>query len=174
MTVVLIPARWGVLDTTLCKTDCHNITEILLKVALNTITLTPNPSLWLLKQFCHIYIWQLVQLGSTDSPQQVTLSQPSAAKKTRKWGCHTHPLVVLLFCPFLIKWQRTPIETQCLCSPKVSILWFLDWWWRWNKMYIFILKQRYYVTEIISFTKIMWPLIRAILFKHTFHSSKAL
>jgi hypothetical protein len=44
----------------------------------------------------------------------------------------------------------------------------------WNKMYIFILKQRYYVTEIISFTKIMWPLIRAILFKHTFHSSKAL
>lgn len=27
---------------------------------------------------------QLVQLGSTDSPQQVTLSQPSAAKKTRK------------------------------------------------------------------------------------------
>jgi len=41
-------------------------------------------------------------------------------------------------------------------------------------MYIFVLKQRYYVTEIISFMKIMWPLIRAILFKHTFYSSKAL
>jgi hypothetical protein len=26
------------------KTDCHDITEILLKVALNTITLTPNPN----------------------------------------------------------------------------------------------------------------------------------
>jgi len=59
---VRIPLRWGVLDTTLCdqvcqwlvtclwfspytlvsstnKTDCHYITEILLKVALNTITL---------------------------------------------------------------------------------------------------------------------------------------
>ena len=55
------PFRRGVLDTTLCdkvcqwhargrwvssinKTDCHDITEILLKVALNTInrTLTPN------------------------------------------------------------------------------------------------------------------------------------
>ena len=27
------------------KTDCHNITEILLKVALNTITLTPTSPL---------------------------------------------------------------------------------------------------------------------------------
>jgi len=25
------------------KTDCHDISEILLNVALNTITLTPNP-----------------------------------------------------------------------------------------------------------------------------------
>ena len=50
---VRIPFRWGVLDTTLCdelgtavsstnKTDRHDITEILLKVALNTITLTPT------------------------------------------------------------------------------------------------------------------------------------
>ena len=61
--VVWIPLRRGVLDTTLCdkvcqwlvadrwfspgtwvsstnKADCHDITEILLKVALNTITLT--------------------------------------------------------------------------------------------------------------------------------------
>jgi hypothetical protein len=60
---VRILLRWGELDTTLCdkacqwlvaglwfslgtpifstnKTDCHDITEILLKVALNTITLT--------------------------------------------------------------------------------------------------------------------------------------
>jgi hypothetical protein len=57
------PAQVGVLETTLCdkvcqwlatgqfspgtpvsstnKADCHDITEILLKVALNTITLTP-------------------------------------------------------------------------------------------------------------------------------------
>jgi len=63
---VWIPLRWGVLDTTLCdkvcqrlpaggwfflgtpvssnnKSDGHNVTEILLKVALNTITLTLNP-----------------------------------------------------------------------------------------------------------------------------------
>jgi hypothetical protein len=60
---VRIPLRWGVFDTTLCdkvcqwfatgqqlspgtpvssihKTDCHDITEILLNVSLNTITLT--------------------------------------------------------------------------------------------------------------------------------------
>jgi len=58
---IRIPHRWGVLDTTICdkvcelvlvagrwlsavsstnKTDCHDITEILLKVALNTLTLT--------------------------------------------------------------------------------------------------------------------------------------
>ena len=62
---VRIPFRRGTLDTTLCdkvcqrhtagwwfspgnpvsstnKTDCHDITEILLKVALNTINVTPN------------------------------------------------------------------------------------------------------------------------------------
>ena len=57
---IRIPFRWGVLDPTLCdkvcqwlfspgtlvssinKADCHEITEILLKVALNTITLTPS------------------------------------------------------------------------------------------------------------------------------------
>ena len=61
---VWTPLRWGVLNTTLCdkvcqwlaagrwfssgtpvsstnKTDRHDITEILLKVVLNTITLTP-------------------------------------------------------------------------------------------------------------------------------------
>ena len=64
---VRIPLRWGVLDRTLCdkvcqwlgagqwfsvsipvsstnNTDCHYVTTILLKVALNTIILTP-PSL---------------------------------------------------------------------------------------------------------------------------------
>ena len=35
------------------KTDCHNITEILLKVALNTITLTPNIRLAILKWTHH-------------------------------------------------------------------------------------------------------------------------
>ena len=68
---VRIPLRWGVLDTTLCdkvcqwlatgrwfslgttvsftnKTDYHDITEIVLIVALNTITLTLN------KTFCII------------------------------------------------------------------------------------------------------------------------
>jgi hypothetical protein len=33
------------------KTDCHDIAEILVKVALNTITITPNPQLF----FCAIY-----------------------------------------------------------------------------------------------------------------------
>jgi hypothetical protein len=63
---IRIPFKQGVLDTTLCdkvcqwlaagrwfspgtsvsstnKTDRHDITEIVLKVALNTITLIPNP-----------------------------------------------------------------------------------------------------------------------------------
>ena len=62
---IWIPLRRGILDTTLCdqvcqwlvagpwfslgtpvsftnKTDCNDITEILLKVALNTITITPR------------------------------------------------------------------------------------------------------------------------------------
>ena len=66
---VRIPFRRGVLDTTLCdkvcqwlaagrwfslgtlvsstnKTDCHDITEILWKVALNTINPTPNHKDW--------------------------------------------------------------------------------------------------------------------------------
>jgi hypothetical protein len=33
----------GALVSSSNKTDCYNITEILLKVALNTITLTPAP-----------------------------------------------------------------------------------------------------------------------------------
>ena len=68
---VRILFRRGVLDTTLCdkvcqwlaagwwfspgtpvsstkKTDRHDITEILLKVALNTITLTPDPNVFIL------------------------------------------------------------------------------------------------------------------------------
>jgi hypothetical protein len=72
---VWILFRWGVLDTTLCgkacqwlatgqwfspgtpvsstnKTDHHNITEILLKVALNTITLTPQKIIS--SHFCYL------------------------------------------------------------------------------------------------------------------------
>ena len=68
---VWIPLRWDVLDTTLCdkvcqwlvtgwwfspcppvssinKTDRHDITEILLKVVLNTIILTLAPSFWVI------------------------------------------------------------------------------------------------------------------------------
>ena len=69
---------WGVLDTPLCdkvcqwpaagrcfspctllsstnKTDCHDITEILLKVALNTITIT---IFWILNKISYIHaIW---------------------------------------------------------------------------------------------------------------------
>jgi hypothetical protein len=33
----------GTLVFSISKTDCHDITEILLKVSFNTITLTPNP-----------------------------------------------------------------------------------------------------------------------------------
>jgi hypothetical protein len=54
---VQIPLRWCVLNTTLCdkackwfspvystnKTDCHDITKILLKVALSTIPPLPSP-----------------------------------------------------------------------------------------------------------------------------------
>jgi hypothetical protein len=32
----------GILHSSTNKTNCHDIAEILLKVALNTITLTPN------------------------------------------------------------------------------------------------------------------------------------
>ena len=46
-TALQLPAgRWFSLGTPVCftsKTDCHDITEILLKVALNTITLTMFP-----------------------------------------------------------------------------------------------------------------------------------
>jgi hypothetical protein len=66
-----IPLRRDVLDTTLCdnvcqwfspvsstnKTDCHDITEILFKVALNTI----NPILLPIIQ-CNIYIFLFPQI----------------------------------------------------------------------------------------------------------------
>ena len=74
-------SRRGVLDTTLCdkvcrclatgqwfspctpvsstnKTDSHDITEILLKVALNTINLTPNPWLYSKQQSVNQYTRQ--------------------------------------------------------------------------------------------------------------------
>jgi hypothetical protein len=41
----LVAGQWfssGAPVSSTNKTDCHDITEILLKVALNTITLTPN------------------------------------------------------------------------------------------------------------------------------------
>ena len=73
---------WGVLDTTLCdkvcqwlssnipvssmnKTDRNDITEILLKVALNTITLTPMQiysmmlKLLLLTEIVYFFFWPL-------------------------------------------------------------------------------------------------------------------
>ena len=80
---VRIALRWGVIDTTLCdkvcqwlaagwwfslgtpvsstnKTECHDITEILLKVALNTITLSlPQKNhIWYLGS--HIRLFALV------------------------------------------------------------------------------------------------------------------
>jgi hypothetical protein len=87
---IWILLRRGVLDTTLCdkvsqwraagqwfslgtpvsstnKTDCYNITEILLKVALNTITLTPLPyyyrhnTILLLHISSHTFHFEVVQ-----------------------------------------------------------------------------------------------------------------
>ena len=80
---VRIALRWGVIDTTLCdkvcqwlaagwwfslgtpvsstnKTECHDITEILLKVALNTITLSlpQKKHIWYLGS--HIRLFALV------------------------------------------------------------------------------------------------------------------
>ena len=85
---VRIALMWGVIDTTLCdkvcqwlaagwwlslgtpvsstnKTECHNITEILLKVALNTITLSlPKKKTYLIPwksySFICIGFWQLL------------------------------------------------------------------------------------------------------------------
>ena len=36
--------QWFSLISPTNKTDCHDIAELLLKVALNTITLTPSPN----------------------------------------------------------------------------------------------------------------------------------
>ena len=77
---VCIPLRWGVLDTTLCdkvcqwlatglcfspfisisftnKTGCHNITEILLKVALNTTILTLTSTLYSFITYQYYWTW---------------------------------------------------------------------------------------------------------------------
>ena len=77
---VRIPLRWGVLDTILCdkvcqrlvagwwispgtlfsstnKTDCHDITEILLEVALNTITHNPYKEIIFLKTMKILLDW---------------------------------------------------------------------------------------------------------------------
>ena len=81
---VWIPVRRGVLSTTLCdkvcqwlaadrwfspgtpvsssnKTDLHDITEILLKVALKTITLSLTPGIDML---CYIEIWHIDTIKS--------------------------------------------------------------------------------------------------------------
>jgi hypothetical protein len=42
----MCPGQWfspGTLVSSTNKTDCHNIAKIMLKVALNTVILTPNP-----------------------------------------------------------------------------------------------------------------------------------
>ena len=79
------PLRRCVLDTTLCDkvcqrlaagrcfspvsstktTDRHDITEILLKVALNTITLTSNPSVVWLIDYCFCFNFVLYFTGLT-------------------------------------------------------------------------------------------------------------
>ena len=49
--------RWfssGTLISSTNKTDCHNITEIMLKVALNTITLT------LILNFIFLFLWKKI------------------------------------------------------------------------------------------------------------------
>jgi hypothetical protein len=58
------------------KTDCHDVTEILLKVALNTITPRPNPYYSLFKIFiesvqkelkiCYIYIYKINRSSDVD------------------------------------------------------------------------------------------------------------
>ena len=87
---VWIPLRQYVLDTTLChkvcqfypvsstnKTDCHDITEILLKVALNIITLPLD----------YTYMHAIEHLRGTYWPNQTT------AVRSQIW----HPLFLTYF-----------------------------------------------------------------------------
>jgi len=48
--------RYSGLISSTNKTDLHNIAEILLKMALNTITLTPNPILLFNKMNCELML----------------------------------------------------------------------------------------------------------------------
>ena len=61
----LVAGRWfsrGTLASSTNKNDCHDIAEILLKVALNTITLTLTPIiLWRKFSISNIYVIALVQ-----------------------------------------------------------------------------------------------------------------
>ena len=54
----------GTLVSSTNKTDHHNITEILLKVVLNTITLTPNISHWKLDGQIMVVFFGIFQFNS--------------------------------------------------------------------------------------------------------------
>jgi hypothetical protein len=95
------PHSWrGVLDTTLCdkvchrfslgtpvsstnKTDCHDITEILLKVMLNTITLTPEIGLLGISPFIYY----------TPRWQSVLLVEETGVPRENLWQTLSHNVV---------------------------------------------------------------------------------
>ena len=111
---------WGVINTTLChkvcqsleagqwfspvssinKTDCHDITEILLKVALNTITLTLT----------------LFTRGNQHRPTPVTFYIWFVACKLILWKCAWALLInkILKFCKFWNTAQLTLNSNQSI------------------------------------------------------------
>jgi hypothetical protein len=57
--IVCVTGQWFSLDTPVSSTnitDCHDITEILLKVVLNTIHLTQNPSYLFFKLSFYVHV----------------------------------------------------------------------------------------------------------------------
>ena len=108
------PLRRGVLDTTLCdevcqwlatsrwfspgtpvsstsKTDRHDITEILLKVAINTVTHNPLMLFWIHTAKCMKYLYLLILYSS---PLFVNIWSPSYYCLTDNDSTHTYIYIV--------------------------------------------------------------------------------
>ena len=115
------PLRLGVIGATLCdkvcqwiaagrwfspgtpvsstsKTDRHDITEILLKVALNTITLTRKPVQKLSNFFCtsFVLIIQFIQLWLLKQIGRFFYTKPKCALKRLRHKSLSNSLVIVL------------------------------------------------------------------------------
>ena len=83
------------------KADCHDITEILLKVALNTITLTPynyNQYKMYIQYFYYLYEGIHIFIRLLDVKSLLVRSVLCRAKCNRQWSNTDHLIIIINQC----------------------------------------------------------------------------